>query len=320
MDNIDKVTVIVPVYRAERYIRKCVDSILGQTYGNIELLLVDDGSPDNSGEICDEYADKDKRVRVFHEKNSGVSTARNLALDNAGGKWVMFVDSDDWLEPDCLSMCVETAEKNNLDLLQFASKRVDDEGNILLDEKYEDTGRLSRDEYINSADRLSVCVGGNLLRNDIIRENHIRFDKDLKLGEDQLFIFRYTFHCKHCMKIANALYNYRYNPDSATATTDPRECIKSLKAFQRFEYRSSFEFYIQRAIYSYFLVPVLYSRIISFPKIYNIVKRENFNELSKGSKFEYLFFPLYKINHLLGLLYLWLVIQIVIKRRNKNEQ
>lgn len=302
MDNIDKVTLIVPVYRAERYIRKCVDSILGQTYGNIELLLVDDGSPDNSGEICDEYANKDKRVKVFHEENSGVSTARNLALDNVGGKWVMFVDSDDWLEPDCLSACVETAEKNDLDLLQFASKRVDDEGNILLDEKYEDTGLLSRDEYINSADRLSVW--GNLLRNDIIRKNHIRFDKDLKLGEDQLFIFRYAFHCKRCMKITDALYNYRYNPDSATSTTDPKECIKSLKAFQRFEYRKVFEFYIQRGILRYFLYPIMDGHILTVKEAYGLIANETFSLLSPINKFERLFFPIFRMSKRIGLIYL----------------
>lgn len=318
MDNIDKVTLIVPVYRAERYIRKCVDSILGQTYGNIELLLVDDGSPDNSGEICDEYADKDKRVRVFHEENSGVSTARNLALDNVGGKWVMFVDSDDWLEPDCLSMCVETAEKNNLDLLQFASKRVDDEGNILLDEKYEDTGRLSSDEYINSADRLSVCVWGNLLRNDIIRENHIRFDKDLKLGEDQLFIFRYAFHCKRCMKIANALYNYRYNPDSATSTTDPRECIKSLKVFQRFEYRSVFEFYIQRGILRYFLYPIMDGHTLTIKETYGLIANETFSLLSPINKFERPFFPIFHMSKRIGLIYLTIA-RILLNIKNNTK-
>ena len=97
-----KVSVIVPVYKAEKYLHRCVDSILSQTFTDWELLLIDDGSPDRSGEICDEYAKKDTRIRVFHKENGGVSSARNMGLDIAKGKWIVFVDSDDWCEPDYL--------------------------------------------------------------------------------------------------------------------------------------------------------------------------------------------------------------------------
>ena len=94
-----KISVIVPVYKAEKYLHRCVDSILAQSYTDFELLLIDDGSPDNSGAICDEYAIKDSRVRVFHKQNGGASSARNKGLDHANGEWVSFVDSDDWIEP-----------------------------------------------------------------------------------------------------------------------------------------------------------------------------------------------------------------------------
>ena len=93
------ISVIVPVYNAEKYLHRCIDSVLAQTYTDFELLLIDDGSKDQSGEICDEYAQKDARVRVFHQENGGVSSARNLGLDNAKGEWVTFVDSDDWAKP-----------------------------------------------------------------------------------------------------------------------------------------------------------------------------------------------------------------------------
>ena len=94
-----KISVIVPVYNTEKYLHRCVDSILAQTFTDFELLLVNDGSPDKSGEICDEYAQKDTRVRVFHKENGGVSSARNLGLENAQGKWITYVDGDDWIEP-----------------------------------------------------------------------------------------------------------------------------------------------------------------------------------------------------------------------------
>ena len=92
------ISVIIPVYNTEMYLRRCIDSVLAQTYQDFELLLIDDGSKDSSGAICDEYAAKDARVRVFHKENGGVSSARNLGLDNARGEWVTFVDSDDYIE------------------------------------------------------------------------------------------------------------------------------------------------------------------------------------------------------------------------------
>ena len=99
-NNMDsaKVSIIIPVYKVEKYIHRCVDSVLNQTYKNLEILLVDDGSPDNCCAICDEYAIKDTRIRVFHKENGGQSSARNLALDNMTGDYVMFVDSDDYIE------------------------------------------------------------------------------------------------------------------------------------------------------------------------------------------------------------------------------
>jgi Glycosyltransferases involved in cell wall biogenesis len=95
------ISVIVPVYKAEEFLPKCINSILSQTYTNFELLLIDDGSPDNSGKICDEHASKDSRVRVFHKQNGGVSSARNLGLREARGEWISWVDADDWIEKTC---------------------------------------------------------------------------------------------------------------------------------------------------------------------------------------------------------------------------
>ena len=94
------ISVIVPIYKVEPYLHRCVDSILAQTYQNIEVILVDDGSPDSCPEICDEYAAQDERIKVIHKANGGLSSARNAGLDAASGDWVSFIDSDDWIEPD----------------------------------------------------------------------------------------------------------------------------------------------------------------------------------------------------------------------------
>lgn len=104
--NNPKVSVIVPVYNVEKLLQRCIDSILAQTFTDFELLLIDDGSKDKSGEICDEYAAKDSRIRVFHKQNGGVSTARNIGIDKAQGEWIYFVDSDDIVLPSALGTFV----------------------------------------------------------------------------------------------------------------------------------------------------------------------------------------------------------------------
>ena len=96
------ISIIVPVYKAEKHLSECIDSIISQTYENFELILIDDGSPDNSGKICDEYAEKDKRIRAIHKENGGVSSARNTGLDNASGEYITFIDSDDFVDKQYL--------------------------------------------------------------------------------------------------------------------------------------------------------------------------------------------------------------------------
>lgn len=113
-----KISVIVPVYNVEKFLRRCIDSILAQTFTDFELLLIDDGSKDKSGEICDEYAAKDARIRVFHKQNGGVSSARNLGIDKAQGEWVYFVDSDDWIEIETLSI-VQSIDMRKIGIIKF---------------------------------------------------------------------------------------------------------------------------------------------------------------------------------------------------------
>ena len=155
-----KISIIVPVYKVEQYLPKCINSILAQTYQYWELLLIDDGSPDNSGKICDEFAQKDERIRIFHKKNGGVSSARNLGLDYAEGDYVMFVDSDDWLSNDCLRVCVHEVEANKLDALQFGFISVisNNEKQIVKNP----SSILDGEQYIKY-NNFNVCVGGGAL-------------------------------------------------------------------------------------------------------------------------------------------------------------
>ncbi len=110
------ISIIIPVYNVERYLRECIDSIIAQTYKNLEIILVDDGSSDKSGEICDEYSKKDSRIKVIHKKNGGLSDARNVALDIAKGDYIGFIDSDDYIEKDMFQILYNLAEEYNAEI------------------------------------------------------------------------------------------------------------------------------------------------------------------------------------------------------------
>lgn len=223
-----KISIIVPVYNVEKYIKRCIDSIIVQTYSDWELLLIDDGSPDRSGDICDEYARNDNRIKVFHTVNEGVSSARNLGLDNARGEYVTFIDSDDWIEGKCFEVCVFLMERDMLDILQFSFKRVDDNGNIL-HRKVNGTNVLSFEEYVKSQ-QYNVCVWGTFIRYSIIEKKHVRFDRKLKLAEDQVFIFAVMSCSDKLQSIPIAFYNYYFNVGSATNNTQIEDIMNSSEA------------------------------------------------------------------------------------------
>ena len=131
MNHVPEISVIVPVYKVEEYLPQCVDSILVQTFTNFELLLVDDGSPDRCGEICEEYAGKDTRIRVFHQQNSGVSAARNIGLQHAKGTYIVFVDSDDWVSTDYLLHLYKSLPDTGIGLVMGGALKYSIDGKLI---------------------------------------------------------------------------------------------------------------------------------------------------------------------------------------------
>lgn len=225
MGNITPIiSIIVPVYKVEQFLPKCIESILSQTYSDWELLLIDDGSPDDSGRICDEYALKDPRIRVLHKENGGVSSARNLGLDNACGEYVTFVDSDDWLSNDSLQVCIDEIEKNNLEALQFGFFYVTDD--IEIPRVKTATMLLNGEQYIQ-ADSFNVCVGGGIYKRDIIEEHQLRFPKELKLAEDQFFVLSFFKHTHRIKYLDRAMYYYLQHPNSAVHTSKSVDMVQS---------------------------------------------------------------------------------------------
>lgn len=218
-----KISIIVPVYKVEQYIRECLDSIKNQTFTDWECLLIDDGSPDNSGKICDVYAQADARFRVFHVENGGVSRARNIGLDNMMGEWVMFVDSDDAIAHNTLETCYLKASTARLDALQFSFAR---NKNDIGKNNGIFTEVLSAVDYARTG-KMNVCVGGNLLRADIIEDNYLHFNPEVKLAEDQLFIYQYMTYAKRVVKLGDMLYWYRQNPNSAIHNSKTSDIMRS---------------------------------------------------------------------------------------------
>lgn len=226
--NLPKVSIIIPVYKAEEYLPKCLDSILLQTFEDWECILIDDGSPDDSARICDEYAARDNRFIVVHKVNGGVSSARNFGLDKAIGEYVMFVDSDDIIANSTLYKCYSQASSNNIDFLQYSLTRNCDDLGIIKGS----TMPMSIQKYIEEK-FLIVGIGGSFVKRSIIEEYHIRFNESLRLAEDLIFIHNVLAHSNKCQRVYDLLYYYRDNINSSSnnqRTVDMmRSCIAELE-------------------------------------------------------------------------------------------
>ena len=185
------ISVIIPVYNTEQYLRRCIDSVLAQTYKDFELLLIDDGSKDSSGAICDEYAAQDTRVRVFHKENGGVSSARNIGLDYAQGEWVTFVDADDYIEENFL----KSFEGNlDADLVVGGMIEKGPQGNLLrnIPSGYHHPPTFALEGNLTKLAFQSPC--GKMYRGSLVKK--LRFDESMIIGEDHFFILRYVYIAK----------------------------------------------------------------------------------------------------------------------------
>lgn len=206
------VSVIVPVYKAEKYISECIDSILNQTLSDIELILIDDGSPDNSGTICDEYALKDERIKVFHQKNGGVCSARNKGLDNATGDYVFFVDSDDYIPCDAIETLYNDSKEHNADI-SIGRMYVDESQAKNQDDLKVWTDKQGLIEGLEDNPALYGCCS-KLLKKNLIED--IRFEVGRKAHEDGYFIFLTLIKLPVITVRSKCTYIYRYNPESAS--------------------------------------------------------------------------------------------------------
>lgn len=222
-----QISIIVPIYRSERVLGKCVGSILDQTFQDWELLLVDDGSPDGSGKLCDQYAEQDPRVRVFHKNNGGVSSARNLGIQEARGDYILFVDSDDWIDAHMCQTLHGAVQAAGADSAGCAHYDIEPGGNRWVEPAAMPAGTYGREEFRKGiVDRLlgqrlgrpGEVLNGFIWRflfsREVIVKNDVRFAGAYL--EDELFLMEYFCLADKLVVVDEPLYYYLQNPASVT--------------------------------------------------------------------------------------------------------
>lgn len=221
------ISVIVPVYRVENSLRECIESVMSQTYEDWEMILVDDGSPDTSGSICDEYAETDSRIHVIHQPNGGLSNARNSGLKIANGEYVTFLDSDDLLTRDCLKTFSEYTYKDTL--VALATEKIcGDKSELLGCPKQEPFHFILKEKNIHHILNYGM-VSGKLYRMDIIRTNNIYFDETV-LHEDTVFLFQYLKYISRVQFVPNIGYKYivkEVHTGLSTKVTSAKKLLQS---------------------------------------------------------------------------------------------
>lgn len=243
------VSIIVPVYKVpEPYLVKCIESIMAQTLYDIEILLVDDGSPDDCGRICDDYAVKDSRIRALHKKNGGLSSARNYGCKVATGKWIMFVDGDDWIEPEMCQTMYDAGEEKKVQLVMCGISK--DYGKTVTEYKfYLENGKVYRDQECKWLQQQLLVYNGNiacvyskLIDRELLVENELYHDEVLRQGAEGLeFNLRLFEILGSAMFINKPFYHYIYNENSISASHNEANheyVIKCFEKIKRFIYTS----------------------------------------------------------------------------------
>ncbi|MBQ5473125.1 MAG: glycosyltransferase [Lachnospiraceae bacterium] len=229
------ISIILPIYNTEEYLEKCLNSILAQTYQTWELIAVNDGSTDKSGEILDRYAAKDKRIHAIHQENGGESHARNVALRVAKGDYIAFVDCDDWLEPKMYEKMIQTAEYYKLDMVAAGWFKNDE---IITNEKEVVMEPFGRDQLLYYLYKRDAFRGFSYMWNKLYRRNVLQdtdgslmeFDESLRLGGDVIYLAKAALNVGRVKYISESFYHYRIRKNSGSHTTDfnsYRDWIKS---------------------------------------------------------------------------------------------
>ena len=226
------ISVIIPVYNVEKYIKRCLDSVINQTYKNLEIILVDDGTPDSSGAICDEYAEKDERIKVIHKENGGVSTARNAGLDIATGEYITFVDPDDYLSSDIYEKVILEFSENETDIICFSYTAIDDEGKnkSYIYDKKEVVGFDNLLFNMLLVD-FNMSIWNKVYKRSVISDN--RFLENIKIAEDMYFNACCYRKAKSMIVREDIGYFYYQRQESVTHEKPDKALLDELFAYNK---------------------------------------------------------------------------------------
>lgn len=223
-----KISIIMPVYNKEKYLDESIESILNQTYENFELIIINDGSTDNSSSICHKFQQEDNRIKVIDIENNGVSNARNIGLKNANGEYIQFIDGDDYIDKYMLEDLVELSKKYNTDIIITAIKKIDLKSNKSKEILLPFSGLKSIDNIMNNFAKIQKetgiygCVSNKFIKKSIIDEHNLKFDERLWLAEDLDFyleLYKYVTSVYFCNKV---YYYYVQEAENSSTTSDKK--------------------------------------------------------------------------------------------------
>lgn len=274
--NNKRVSIIVPIYNAEEYLSECIESILNLEYANFELLLINDGSKDNSEEICKCFVERDERIILISKENGGVSSARNLGIEKSTGDWIAFVDSDDWVKPDFLNSISEV--NDNVDIIHQICMNEYLSGKVVVNYLL-NVGLINAQQIFVRGNFRSESVTYFFLA-DIIKNNDIRFSIELKYSEDREFIAKCLLVSNLVLQNNRASYFYRANPNSAIRQKkDYNRCLDDIRVcynINKFVEDNNLIFQTQasRFFYSFMIDSFLSNIAINRPEFYksNVTK------------------------------------------------
>lgn len=298
MDKV-KVTVVVPIYNVQSYLNRCIESIVNQTYKNLEILLIDDGSPDNCPQLCDEWAKKDSRIKVIHKKNEGLGMARNTGIDNATGEYICFIDSDDYIDLNMIEKTQSSIKKYDSDIVMFGMNCVDDSGKII-STKYPKTEKdfYSGNEILNyilpnmlGADTISgkktqfnMSSSGILYSLNLINKNNWRFVSERKYISEDFYSLLDLFQYINSISIVHeAFYYYCYNESSLTHIFNSKRfeniciCHKGMiDVCKKCKYSAK----VKNSIHSQFLGSLIGTlKLIVFSELNNKAKKQEIKKI-----------------------------------------
>ena len=292
-DSKELISIIVPIYNTDCYLRQCLDSIINQSYKNFEVLLVNDGSVDDSAMICKEFAEKDSRIRYFEKENGGVSSARNLGLKNVKGNYITFVDSDDWIEENYLEVLYNALKENEVDVAISTHKDFNMDDNLYYLPFYSeeqlhtlDIGKVSRDEFLELFPELSSlnhdfnCAVSKLFKADVVK--NLLFDESINYGEDLDFFFNLYLKVSSVYYVNRPTYIYRQHQTSASNNCLESHAISEIRIYEKI-LKKIMELHIPNNRYIEKFKIILYFRLSQFPDSQVLKSYESFISVMSDS-------------------------------------